>query len=63
MSHHSEDISERPKADKGLSKAGSYAVRKETGVFLAVGSGFYSLKYKYIVVFHGESISKLNFFF
>ena len=46
MSHHSEDISERPKADKGLSKAGSYAVRKETGVFLAVGSGFYSLKYK-----------------
>ena len=47
LSHHSEDISKRPKADRGLSKAGSFAVLKETGVFLAVGSGLYSLKYKY----------------
>ena len=46
-SHHSEDISKKPKADRGLSKAGSYAVLQETGVFLAVGSGLYSLKYKY----------------
>ena len=26
LSHHSEDISKRSKADRGLSKAGSYAV-------------------------------------
>ena len=47
ISCHSEDISKRPKADRGLSKAGSYAVLQETGVFLAVGSRLYSLKYKY----------------
>ena len=44
---YSEDIGKRPKADRGLSKAGSYAVLQETGVFLAVGSRLYSLKYKY----------------
>ena len=33
LSHHSEDISKKPKADRGLSKAASYAVLQETGVF------------------------------
>ena len=47
ISHHSGDISKRPKADRGLSKADSYAVLQETGVFLAVGLDLYSLKYKY----------------
>ena len=47
LSCHSEDISKRPKADRGLSKAGSYAVLQETGGFLAVGSDLHSLKYKY----------------
>ena len=47
LSHHSGDISKRPKAGRGLSKADSYAVLQETGVFLAVDSGLYSLKYKY----------------
>ena len=47
LSHHSEDISKKPKPDRGLRKAASYAVLQETGVFLAVGSGLYSLKYKY----------------
>lgn len=45
--NHSEDINKRPKADIGLRKAGSYAVLQETGLFLAVGSGLYSLIYKH----------------
>lgn len=39
LSDHSEDVTKRPKADRGLSKAGSQTVLQESGIFLAVGSG------------------------
>lgn len=39
LSHHSIIVSSRPKAERGLSKDGSRDVFKETGIFLAVGSG------------------------
>ena len=39
LSHHSEDVSKRPKADRGLSKAGSQTVLQESGFFVAVESG------------------------
>ena len=39
LSHHSEDVSKRPKADRGLSKGCSQTVLQESGIFFAVGSG------------------------
>jgi hypothetical protein len=45
LSHHSDDVAKKPKADRGLSKAGSQIVLRETGIFLAVGSGLYFVIY------------------
>ena len=42
LSHHSEDISKRPKADSGL-----LCSAKRNWSFSCCGSGLYSLKYKY----------------
>lgn len=39
LSHHSANVNKKPKADRGLNKGGSQTVFKETGIFLAVGSG------------------------
>lgn len=39
LSQHKADVRSKPKADRGLSKAGSKTILKETGVFLPVGSG------------------------
>lgn len=39
MSHHSEDVGKKPKAERGLGKAGSETIFKECGVILPVGSG------------------------
>ena len=39
LSKHSVDVKKRPKAERSMSKSGSKTVLKETGVFLAVGSG------------------------
>ena len=39
LSHHSDDVIKKPKAERGLSKADSQLVLKESGTFLPVGSG------------------------
>ena len=39
LSQHSDEAGKRPKAERGLSKAGSQLVLKECVIFLAVGSG------------------------
>ena len=39
LSKHSVDVKKKPKAERGMSKKWSKTVLKETGVFLAVGSG------------------------
>ena len=44
LSKHTLNVKERPKAEQGMSKSGSETVLKETGVFLAVGSGKLVLK-------------------
>lgn len=39
LSKHSPRVSKRPNAERGLSKDDSHLVYKETGIFLAPGSG------------------------
>ena len=39
LSNHSEDIGEKPKAERGLRKACAQAILKECGVMLALDSG------------------------
>lgn len=41
LSSHSKDGSKKPKADRGLSKAGSQTVLQQSRIFLPVGSGLY----------------------
>ena len=39
LSRHSDDVLKKPRAERGLSKADSQLVLKESGIFLPVGSG------------------------
>lgn len=39
LSRHSDDVLRKPRAERGLSKADSQLVLKESGIFLPVGSG------------------------
>ena len=39
LSRHSDDVLKKPRAERGLSKADSQLMLKESGIFLPVGSG------------------------
>ena len=39
LSRHSDDVLKKPRAERGLSKADSQLVLRESGIFLPVGSG------------------------
>jgi hypothetical protein len=61
LSQHSTKMIKKPKADRGLSKHGSQIVLKETGIFLAVGSGESTLSYWWfltILFWHPDAYEK-----
>ena len=42
LSRHNEAVGKRPKAERGLSKDASQLVLRETGIFIATGTGKYT---------------------